>query len=198
MQTKTYTYREPYFTIEVIGEGTFSLLILVACAWLMLINAFGMGGFFAVFGAAALYQAWNTFVARCYAHAVTLDDATISFELFGREQSYSLSELDEFRVREYPSSGKMYLRVGNHNALHGRFWLSTKSFEDGDELFKRIRDLEYQIHPDTLKAHARRNNEEYVKAYGYGRHQSKVQSRRRVLGAVLSGRGDTLKRKVGE
>ena len=198
MESKTYTYKEPYFTMEVKGEGFFCVFLLCACVWLTYTNAFNMWGLYVVFGIAALYQVWNTFIARCYSHSVTLDDEQISFELFGKTQSYKLSDLNEFRVREYPSSGKMYLRVGDHNALHGRFWLSTKVFEDGRELFDRLRDLEYQIHPDTLKARARRTNEEYVKVLGYGRHKQKSQNRSRVLKAILSGKGDTLTKKTRE
>lgn len=198
MESKTYTYQEPYFTMEVKAEGAFCVLIFFACAWLIYTNAYNMWGLYVVFAVAALYQVWNTFVARCYSHSVTLSDDQISFELFGKSQSYRLSELKEFRVREYPSSGKMYLRVGDHNALHGRFWLSTKTFTDGQELFGRLRDLEYEIHPDTLKARARRTNEEYVKTFGYGRHKQKAQNRSRVLKAVLTGKGDTLTRKSRE
>ena len=178
MESKTYTYQEPYFTMEVKAEGAFCVLIFFACAWLIYTNAYNMWGLYVVFAVAALYQ--------------------VSFELFGKSQSYKLSELKEFRVREYPSSGKMYLRVGDHNALHGRFWLSTKTFTDGQELFGRLRDLEYEIHPDTLKARARRTNEEYVKTFGYGRHKQKAQNRSRVLKAVLTGKGDTLTRKSRE
>ena len=114
MESKTYTYQEPYFTMEVKAEGAFCVLIFFACAWLIYTNAYNMWGLYVVFAVAALYQVWNTFVARCYSHSVTLSDDQISFELFGKSQSYKLSELKEFRVREYPSSGKMYLRVGDH------------------------------------------------------------------------------------
>lgn len=195
METKTYTYQEPYFSLEVKAESAFCAFLVLACAWLTYTNAYNMRGLYIVFGVAALYQVWNTYVARCYSHSVTLSDDEIGFELFGKTQSYKLAELQEFRVREYPSSGKMYLRVGDHNAFRGRFWLSTKVFSDGEELFSRLRDLEYEIHPDTLKAHARRTNEEYVKTFGYGRHRQKSQDRGRVLRAVLSGKGDTLTRK---
>lgn len=195
MGTRTYVYMEPYFSIEVRAEGAFSVLILAACLYLAWTNAFNMAGLFVVFGVAAFYQAWNTFVARAYVHSVTIGDEGISFELFGRTQSYELRDLEEFRVREYPSSGKMYLRVGDHNALRGRFWVSTRAFEDGQELFGRIRDLEYEIHPETLKARARRTNEEYVRLFGYGRHAAKAESRRRVLREILIGRGASLEKK---
>ena len=58
--------------------------------------------------------------------------------------------------------------------------------------------FEFVIHPDTLKARARRTNEEYVKTFGYGRHKQKSQNRGQVLKAVLTGKGDTLTRKSRE
>lgn len=195
MESKTYTYKEPYYTLEVKGEGIFCALILIACIWLAYTNTFNMRGLYIVFGFVALYQVWNTFVAKCFARTVTVSEDQIAFESLGKTQAYSFEGLSEFRVREYPSSGKMYLRVGNHNVLRGRFWLSTRVFEDGQELFALLRDLEYEIHPDTLKARARRTNEEYIKAHGYGRHKQKSKNRGQVLRAILSGNGDKLERK---
>ena len=33
---------------------------------------------------------------------------------------------------------------------------------DGQELFSKILDIEYQLHPDTIKARARRTNTKYL------------------------------------
>ena len=63
MESKTYTYQEPYFTMEVKAEGAFCVLIFFACAWLIYTNAYNMWGLYVVFAVAALYQVWNTFVA---------------------------------------------------------------------------------------------------------------------------------------
>lgn len=195
METRTYVYKEPYFSIEVKAEGVFSVFILAACLYLFWMNAFNMAGLFIVFGVAAFYHAWNTFIAKVYVHSVTIGKDEISFELFGKIKSYKLRDLKEFRVREYPSSGKIYLRVDDHNAFRGRFWISTKVFENGHELFEKVRDLEYDIHPETLKARARRTNEEYVKRFGYGRHAAKAGNRRRVFSEILAGRGSALVKK---
>lgn len=74
-----------------------------------------------------------------------------------------MKDIDSFLVREFPSSGKIYLRVNDASLVSGRFWIPTKMFNDSEELFSLLRDLEYKIHPDSLKARARRTNEEYLK-----------------------------------
>ena len=92
---------------------------------------------------------------------MTISDDEISFELFGKSQSYKLSELKEFQIRGGSRGGKMYVRVGNHNALHGRFWISTDVYEDGEELAQRLIDIENNVDPDSLRVQARRTNTEY-------------------------------------
>ena len=87
METKTYTYQEPFFTMEVKVEGGFCAFLTVLLAWNAYTNLFGMGILFAIFAIVAFYQTWNTFIARCYSHSVTIGDDEISFELFGDRKS---------------------------------------------------------------------------------------------------------------
>mgnify|MGYP006873263962 CR=1 FL=1 len=74
METKTYTYQEPFFTMEVKVEGGFCAFLTVLLAWNAYTNLFGMGILFAIFAIVAFYQTWNTFIARCYSHSVTIGD----------------------------------------------------------------------------------------------------------------------------
>ena len=45
--------------------------------------------------------------------------------------------------------------------LKGRYWLNTRNYNDGQELFRLLLDMEYEKHPESLKARARRVNTEY-------------------------------------
>ncbi len=158
----TYTYMKRYFLIEVQLTAVISALALILCT----VWAF-MGIYpplMVLIDIAAFYQLWNTFVAIANPREVTLTDEEISFSCWGRTESYRIDELKEFRVREFPTAGKMYIRVNDHNIFHGRYWLQTQQMTNGKELFQRIQDLEYAIHPDTLKARARRVNTEYIEA----------------------------------
>ena len=173
METKTYTYQEPFFTMEVKVEGGFCAFLTVLLAWNAYTNLFGMGILFAIFAIVAFYQTWNTFIARCYSHSVTIGDDEISFELFGRSQTYKISELKEFQIRGGSRGGKMYVRVGKHNALHGRFWISTDVYEDGEELASRLIEIENAVDPDSLWVQARRTNTEYKQIKGGKKKKSR-------------------------
>lgn len=173
METKTYTYQEPFFTMEVKVEGGFCAFLTVLLAWNAYTNLFGMGILFAIFAIVAFYQTWNTFIARCYSHSVTIGDDVISFELFGRSQTYKISELKEFQIRGGSRGGKMYVRVGKHNALHGRFWISTDVYEDGEELASRLIEIENAVDPDSLRVQARRTNTEYKQIKGGKKKKSR-------------------------
>ena len=173
METKTYTYQEPFFTMEVKVEGGFCAFLTVLLAWNAYTNLFGMGILFAIFAIVAFYQTWNTFIARCYSHSVTIGDDEISFELFGRSQTYKISELKEFQIRGGSRGGKMYVRVGKHNALHGRFWISTDVYEDGEELASRLIEIENAVDPDSLRVPARRTNTEYKQIKGGKKKKSR-------------------------
>lgn len=173
METKTYTYQEPFFTMEVKVEGGFCAFLTVLLAWNAYTNLFGMGILFAIFAIVAFYQTWNTFIARCYSHSVTIGDDEILFELFGRSQTYKISELKEFQIRGGSRGGKMYVRVGKHNALHGRFWISTDVYEDGEELASRLIEIENAVDPDSLRVQARRTNTEYKQIKGGKKKKSR-------------------------
>ncbi len=173
METKTYTYQEPFFTMEVKVEGGFCAFLAMLLAWNAYTNLFGMGILFAIFAIVAFYQTWNTFIARCYSHSVTIGDDEISFELFGRSQTYKISELKEFQIRGGSRGGKMYVRVGKHNALHGRFWISTDVYEDGEELASRLIEIENAVDPDSLRVQARRTNTEYKQIKGGKKKKSR-------------------------
>lgn len=173
METKTYAYQEPFFTMEVKVEGGFCAFLTVLLAWNAYTNLFGMGILFAIFAIVAFYQTWNTFIARCYSHSVTIGDDEISFELFGRSQTYKISELKEFQIRGGSRGGKMYVRVSKHNALHGRFWISTDVYEDGEELASRLIEIENAVDPDSLRVQARRTNTEYKQIKGGKKKKSR-------------------------
>lgn len=159
---KTYTFQQPYFNIEVVATGLFCLFLTVACVVCALMNLFMPPALLIIFAGVALYQVWNTFVSISNPKEVVIDDGSIAFSAFGRTDCYELSKLDEFRVREFPSAGKMYVRVNGGGFLHGRYWLQASLMNDGKELFQRIQDIEFMKHPETIKARARRVNTVYM------------------------------------
>ena len=158
----TYSYLKRYFFIEVTLTGIVCLAALLVCPYLAYKGI--VPGIMIVLMVPAAYQVWNTFVAIANPQTVEIDDEAIAFSAWGRTDRYLWNDVTSFRVREFPSAGKIYIRVNNSGLLRGRYWLQTRVMTDGRELFQRICDLEYKIHPDTLKARARRVNSEYLEA----------------------------------
>ena len=158
----TYSYLKRYFFIEVTLTGIVCLAALLVCPYLAYRGI--VPGIMIVLMVPAAYQVWNTFVAIANPQTVEIDDEAIAFSAWGRTDRYAWTDVTSFRVREFPSAGKIYIRINNSGLLRGRYWLQTRVMTDGRELFQRICDLEYKIHPDTLKARARKVNSEYLEA----------------------------------
>ena len=54
------------------------------------------------------------------------------------------------------SNKKLYLRIDNYNFLKGRYWLDTKSYENNQELYVNLLELERSVNPNQLKYNTRR------------------------------------------
>lgn len=159
---KTYSFDKKTFMVEVTLTGIFAGGIMIySLVNIVMGNAAVL---FAIVLLVAAYTAWNDFISISNPDTVKINENSISFLAYGREHSYLLSDIKNFRIREFPSSGKIFLRVNKSGLLKGRYWIHTKMFDDGKELFDTLRDMEYNIHPDSLKARARRVNTEYIRA----------------------------------
>lgn len=184
---KTYTYEQPFFTIEVLITGIFCAFIAVVCLVFAALQMYLPPALSVMFAVVALYQVWNTFIAIANPEKVTFEDDAISFSAFGRTDRFAYSDISEFRVREFPSAGKMYIRINDGGLLKGRYWIQSKVMSDGEELFNRILDFEYAKHPDTIKARARRVNTEYLE------HQEQIEEH---LAADKRAARENLKKKI--
>lgn len=160
---KKYTYEAPFYFIEVVLVGVVCIAVMIICRALALFYPILPPGLLVFIAIIAFYQVWNTFISLSNPEIVTLSDSEISFAGFNRVHSYKIDELSTFLVRPFPSSGKTYIRVNNHTIFKGRYWVPTKVFSDGKELFAQINELDYKINPDSLKSRARRVNSEYIK-----------------------------------
>ncbi len=115
-----------------------------------------------VIGIVCIYTIWNSFVSKVHPEKIVIKENEIVFESFNSKDRYYIDGTDRFQLREFPSSGKLYLRIGNEQLQKGRYWINTKNYNNGKELFQLFRDLDYKINPDSLKSKARRVNTEYL------------------------------------
>lgn len=102
-----------------------------------------------------LYTFWEVYISNSNPNIVELSNDYISFSSFGRTHEFKLSEIKQFKVKEFSSAKKMFIRINNPGFFKGRYWVNCFWFNDGDELFIKIRELEYVIEPNSMKAYAR-------------------------------------------
>lgn len=103
----------------------------------------------------SIYSVLNNFLFKVNSEKVEISESMISFEAYGKKDSYQLDKLVVIKLKEFPSSGKIFVRITDSTNKQRKYWINTSSFENGKKLFKQLLDLEYQRHPDTLKARAR-------------------------------------------
>jgi hypothetical protein len=149
---KEYRYDpKRYFTHITLTGGFCGLLFLFS---LVMIGTGVRPRLFALAALVAGYTAWNTFVSRSNPGKVILEEDGISFESYGKQSKYLFDEITTFLAKDFRGSGKIYLRINNHNFLRGRFWIHTREFNDSEELFLFLLKLEYKTHPGSIKARA--------------------------------------------
>jgi len=159
MKEKEYQMDSRYFQIHTTFNGIVAACVFLACIVGIVV------GFYAQLLAIVLvvtgYTFWNTFISISNPQKVFISDDLINFSAYGRTDSYDLCEINRFVIREFPSAGKMYIRVNRAGPLTGRYWLHTMMFNDGKELFHRLLEIERNIHPDSLKAQAYKTSVKY-------------------------------------
>lgn len=159
--SKTYIFKEPYYTIEVTVTTVVAALAVPYCVYHAVRGDLLTPALLMFLIAAAIYQVWNVLVSAAYPHHVIIDDESISFCWRNRQDRYVLDEITEFRARANVRNGRIFLRINNPTIFRGRYWMGTQDFTDGHELFKYIDELECNVHPDGLKARARRSNADH-------------------------------------
>lgn len=156
-----YNYRKSQYFLGVTLTGFFCLGIFFVSLY-KIYQGF-LVPLMIVVAVLSLYTVWNTFVVKTNPSEIEITDDTIVFSSYKQNRTYPIDELYSFKVREYPSSGKMYIRVNKSSLLKGRYWIESKSFNEGNELFQRILEIEREIHPASIKTRARETNTLYNK-----------------------------------
>lgn len=156
---KRFEYDKTLYFVDVLVTGVVSLGVFLIAISSIIVN--WMPALMGLVGIIAFYSFWNALVARVTPKEVAVEGDTLSLRSFKRIDDYSLQQLNSFKIREFPTAGKMYLRMNGGGFLKGRYWLNTRNYNDGQELFRLLLDMEYEKHPESLKARARRVNTEF-------------------------------------
>lgn len=155
-----YTYSKSKYFIDQTLTGVISLVGIIIIPIVYFLYDFSTV-LPIIFFITCVYTFWNSFVAKVNSEIVGISETKVSFEAYGKKDVYSLDKIEKMNIREFPSSGKMYIRIYNNNKKN-RYWIHTKRFEEGLQLFHKLRDVEYTKHPETIKSKARTVNTRYL------------------------------------
>lgn len=164
---RRFVYNPTMYLFDVIITGIVSIGAAVVAAWFMLNTIFPALMFLLL--VSGVYSAYNIFIAKVHPKFILMEGKVITFESFSLKKTYCLDQVETFKIREFPSAGKIYLRITSKHQS-SKYWINTRCYNDSRVLFKQLLELEYEKHPDTLKARARRVNTEYLQGKGVKQH----------------------------
>jgi len=158
MEQKTYVYRETIYRRKVKFTGAYAGVIGLAALFYFLFK--GVNFLLIPVMIVCLYTYWETYVSLSNPQEIVIDDRAIIFRGCGKEHTWLWKDIYSFRVKEFVTDRKIFLRINKADMTRGRYWINCLYFNDTDELYNFLRDKEYELHPNTMKAVARRTNEE--------------------------------------
>lgn len=151
-----YTYDPKIYARKITFIGIFCIAVLTYAGIRILTG--GPIPVWAGVGVVAAYTVWETFISLGNPSRVIMDEHGILFCAYGREHRYTWNEISQFRVKEFTGARKLFVRVDQAGFLRGRYWLHCYYFNNTDELYHAVVDRECQIHPDSIKAWARKGS----------------------------------------
>lgn len=155
---KRYEYDKKEYFWRVTVIGAVGAIAAVYSVIQLLINPTANYFYVAVL-IVGFYTFWETYISAANPSAVEIADDELKFYAYGKVYSIKKKDIKEFKVKEFSSAKKMFIRINNPGFLNGRYWVNCYWFNDRDELFQKIRDLEVQLEPDSLKAYTRKTGE---------------------------------------
>ena len=158
MKQKTYIYRETLYRRKVNFTGAYAGVLGLAAAFYFLFK--GVNFLLIPVMVVCFYTYWETYVSIANPQEIIIDDRAITFKGCGKTHTFLWKDIYSFRVKEFVTSRKIFLRINKADMTRGRYWINCMYFNDTDELYMFLRDKEYEIHPNSVKSIARRTNEE--------------------------------------
>lgn len=158
MKRKSYHYKDELYLRKVKFVGAYAGVIgLFALGSFLFFN---MNFLMIPVVIVCAYTYWETYVSLSNPQDIVIDDKSITFSGCGKVHTYNWKEIKNFRVKEFYSNHKVFVRINEAGIFKGRYWVACDNFNDTEELFQFFLDKEYALHPTSMKAVARRTNED--------------------------------------
>ena len=155
---KKYYYNKTRYAVRVLGIGYFAIFLCLYGLYRTFTTGLSIANCALIL--IDLYIIYETFITCANPNEVIISDKKIIFKDPRHKDEYYWSDIKDFRVKELPDRKQVYIRINkdNFNFFKGRYWVYCLYFNDCDELYKYICAKELEIHPDTIKAYARRGS----------------------------------------
>lgn len=176
---KTYKYRDAVYKRKVKVTGAYAGIIALAAIGYFLFSSNHNYLLIAV-AVVGLYTYWETYVSLANPQEVTIDDKSITFAGCGKVHTYQWKDIYSFKVKEFVSARKVFVRINDAGIKKGRYWINCRYFNDTDQLYMFFRDKEYEIHPNSIKSYARRSNEKKFEERKVANEQKKLAEEKRL------------------
>lgn len=159
--SREYVYDKKIFSVRIIYAGILAAIVFVFGIY-NIIKGSSMKYLWMLVCFLCAYTIITNFAAISYPEKIAIDKHKISFSAFNKSHIYSLKELKTFKIKEQHLAGKMYIRVNKTSLLKGRYWIDLKAYNDYKDLEKNLLKIEESVHPNSLKANIKKNNEIYM------------------------------------
>ena len=159
LKMKKYTYNKTLYIFDVFITGIVAMGTLIIAT----IYLHSQPALYLLAALVCVYTMWNCFISKVHPQYITITKEKLLFNSFNRVDEFKVDEIKKYNLREFSSSGKIYLRINKSNLFSGRYWINTKNYNSSKELFDYLRELDTQLNPDSLKSRAKRVNQEYLK-----------------------------------
>jgi hypothetical protein len=128
-----------YITSVTLPNIVMSGLISLYCIYKILLGE--TDSFQVVLLVLTSYVLFNTLVSGSYPSSVSISTDVIVFKSYRKKHIYKIDEIKKFYVKGLADKG-MYIRIEGGSLTRGRYFIKTKKFSDGDELFDAICKIE--------------------------------------------------------
>ena len=144
----TYKYDKKKYFITITLTSIFIVFLLI---YAVIKNIFSFGvNIYTFIILASCYELFNIYIAGVKPSEIELNNNSFILRGFRKEDVYEIQDLKYMMTKELANK-KIYLRLNNYSLFKGRYWIDTKSYENSENLYLNIMELERLICPNQLK-----------------------------------------------
>ena len=144
----TYKYNKKKYFITVTLTSIFIVFLLI---YAVIKNIFDFNiNIYTFIILASSYELFNIYIAGVKPLEIELDSQKLVMRGYHKEDIYEIQDLKYMMTKELANK-RLYLRINKYSLFKGRYWLDTKSYENSENLYMNIMELERLICPNQLK-----------------------------------------------